>query len=406
MTQSTKHCVLAFSGGLDTSFCVMWLREQGYAVTTVTVNTGGFSNEELARIEALSPTLGAQGHRTVDARAELFDRYLRYLLAGNVLRGNAYPLSVSAERVAQAAAVVEVALGVGATALAHGSTGAGNDQVRFDVAFRALAPALEVITPIRALRLSRQQETDWLAERGITVPARTTQYSVNEGMWGASVGGRETLNSWDALPEDRYPGGALDPARAPRTLTLGFEQGVPTSIDGMAYPPVALVERLNEIGRPYGIGRGVHLGDTILGIKGRVGFEAPAAVLLIQCHRELEKLVLSGKQQFWKDSLGNLYGQLLHEGHFFDPLARDVEAFLDSSQEVVSGEVRVTLRPRAATVEGVRSPFSLMDPQIASYGEANHLWDGQEAAGFAKLYGVPQVLTRKARLLAAARKVK
>ena len=398
--------MLAFSGGLDTSFCVMWLREQGYAVTTVTVNTGGFSDEELARIEALSPTLGAQGHRTIDARAELFDRYLRYLLAGNVLRGNAYPLSVSAERVAQAAAVVEVALSVGATALAHGSTGAGNDQVRFDVAFRALAPALEVITPIRALRLSRQQETDWLAERGVTVPARTTQYSVNEGMWGASVGGRETLNSWDALPEDKYPGGALDPTRAPRTLTIGFEQGVPTSIDGMAYPPVALVERLNEIGRPYGIGRGVHLGDTILGIKGRVGFEAPAAVLLIQCHRELEKLVLSGKQQFWKDSLGNLYGQLLHEGHFFDPLARDVEAFLESSQEVVSGEVRVTLRPRAATVEGVRSPFSLMDPQIASYGEANHLWDGNEAAGFAKLYGVPQVLTRKARLLAAEKKVK
>jgi argininosuccinate synthase len=393
-TPSAKHCALAFSGGLDTSFCVMWLREQGYAVTTVTVNTGGFSKEELARIEALSPRLGAEAHRTIDARAELFDRYLRFLLAGNVLRGNAYPLSVSAERVAQAAAVVEVALAVGASALGHGSTGAGNDQVRFDVAFRALAPGLEVITPIRALRLSRQQETDWLAERGITFPAKTTQYSVNEGMWGASVGGRETLNSWDALPEDKYPGGALDPARAPRTLV----------IDGMAYPPVALVERLNEIGRPFGIGRGVHLGDTILGIKGRVGFEAPAAALLIQCHRELEKLVLSGKQQFWKDSLGNLYGQLLHEGHFFDPLARDVEAFLGSSQEVVTGEVRVTLAPRASVVEGVRSPFSLMDPQIASYGEANHLWDGQEAAGFAKLYGVPQVLTRKARLLAAQKK--
>jgi argininosuccinate synthase len=393
----TKHCALAFSGGLDTSFCVMWLREQGYAVTTVTVDTGGFSKEELARIEALSPRLGAQAHRTVDARAELFDRYLRHLLAGNVLRGNAYPLSVSAERVAQAAAVVEVAQAVGATALAHGSTGAGNDQVRFDVAFRALAPALEVITPIRALRLSRQQETDWLAERGITFPAKTTQYSVNEGMWGASVGGRETLNSWDALPESVYPGGALDPARAPRTLVIGFERGVPVSVDGEPMQPVALIERLNEVGRPYGIGRGIHLGDTILGIKGRVGFEAPAATLLIQCHRELEKLVLSGKQQFWKDSLGNLYGQLLHEGHFFDPLARDLEAFLDSSQEVVSGEVRVTLRPRAATVEGVRSPFSLMDPRIASYGEANHLWDGSEAAGFAKLYGVPQVLARKAR---------
>jgi len=398
VTLFSKHCALAFSGGLDTSFCVMWLVEQGYTVTTVTVNTGGFSKEELARIEALSPTLGAKQHRTVDARGVLFDKYLRFLLAGNVLRGNAYPLSVSAERVAQAAAVVEVAAEVGATALAHGSTGAGNDQVRFDVAFRALTPGLEVLTPIRGLRLSRQQETDWLAERGVTIPAKTTQYSVNEGMWGASVGGRETLTSWDTLPEDKYPGGALDPALAPRTLTIGFEQGIPVSVDGAALPPVALIEHLNAIGRPYGIGRGVHLGDTIVGIKGRVGFEAPAAVLLIQAHRELEKLVLSGKQQFWKDSLGNLYGQLLHEGHFFDPLARDVEAFLSSSQEVVTGEVRVTLTPRAAVVEGVRSPFSLMDPEIASYGETNRLWDGIEAAGFAKIYGVPQVLTRKARM--------
>jgi argininosuccinate synthase len=398
-----KHCVLAFSGGLDTSFCVMWLREQGYAVTTVTVDTGGFPPAELARIEAMSATLGARAHRTIDARGVLFDRYLRYLLAGNVLRGNAYPLSVSAERVAQAVAVVELAIEIGATALAHGSTGAGNDQVRFDVAFRALAPTLEIITPIRSLRLSRQQETNWLAERGVTIPAKTTQYSVNEGMWGASVGGRETLNSWDALPEDRYPGGALDPARAPTTLVIGYERGVPVSLDGERLAAVALVERLNALGRPYGIGRGVHLGDTILGIKGRVGFEAPAATLLIQCHRELEKLVLTGKQQFWKDSLGNLYGQLLHEGHYFDPLARDLEAFLDSSQQVVSGEVRVTLRPRAATVEGTRSPFSLMDPEVASYGEANHLWDGAEAAGFAKLHGVPQVLARKARALAARR---
>jgi argininosuccinate synthase len=397
VSSKPKHAVLAFSGGLDTSFCVIWLKEQGYRVTTVTVDTGGFSMDELARIEALSPRLGASAHRTVDARALLFDRYLRFLLAGNVLRGNAYPLSVSAERVAQAAAVVAVATEVGASALAHGSTGAGNDQVRFDVAFRALAPELEVITPIRALKLSRQQETDWLAERGVTFPAKTTAYSINEGMWGASVGGRETLNSWDALPEAVYPGGALDPARAPRTILIGFERGIPTSLDAEHLAPVELVQELNSVGRPYGIGRGVHLGDTILGIKGRVGFEAPAATLLIQAHRELEKLVLTGKQQFWKDALGNLYGQLLHEGHFFDPVARDVEAFLASSQAAVTGEVRVALMPRASVVEGVRSPHSMMDPRIASYGEANHMWDGAEAAGFAKLYGVQQVIARKAR---------
>ena len=397
MTMQQKHSVLAFSGGLDTSFCVIWLKEQGYRVTTVTVDTGGFSKEELARIEALSTTLGASAHRTVDARAGLFDKYLRFLLAGNVLRGNAYPLSVSAERVAQAAAVVEVAKEVGATALAHGSTGAGNDQVRFDVAFRALASELEVITPIRALKLTRQQETDFLKQRGVTFPAKTTSYSVNEGMWGASVGGKETLNSWDALPEAVYPGGALDPALASRTVLLGFERGVPTTLDAKHMTPVELVQALNSVGRPYGIGRGIHLGDTILGIKGRVGFEAPAATLLIQAHRELEKLVLTGKQQFWKDTLGNLYGQLLHEGHFFDPVTRDVEAFLASSQITVSGEVRVRLTPRASVVEGVRSPFSMMDPKIASYGETNHMWDGAEAAGFAKLYGVQQVIARQAR---------
>ena len=392
----SKHVVLAFSGGLDTSFCVLWLREQGWRVSTVTVNTGGFSPAELARIEAASPKLGAATHRTVDARADLFDGYLRFLLAGNVLRGNAYPLSVSAERVAQAAAVVAVAKELGATALAHGSTGAGNDQVRFDVAFRALAPELEVITPIRQLRLSRQQETDWLSLRGVTFPPKTTAYSVNEGMWGASVGGRETLNSWDALPEAVYPGGEVRDA-PPRTLVIGFEAGVPVALDGKALDPVALIAELNALGRGYGIGRGIHLGDTILGIKGRVGFEAPAAVILIQAHRELEKLVLTAKQQSWKDTLGNLYGQLLHEGHHFDPLARDLEAFLASSQQVVSGEVRVTLMPRVSVVEGVRSPFSMMDPRIASYGEANHLWDGAEAAGFAKLYGVQQVIARKAR---------
>ena len=392
----SKLAVLAFSGGLDTSFCVFFLKEQGYEVATVTVNTGGFSPEELARIEAASPKLGALSHTTVDARAGLFDGYLRYLVYGNVLRGQMYPLSVSAERVCQARAVAELAKSMGATAIAHGSTGAGNDQVRFDVAFRALAPDLEILTPIRDLGLSRAEEMDYCAQRGLVFPEKTKDYSINEGMWGTSVGGRETLDPWSSLPEAAFPGGVIG-TTAPTTLVISFDHGVPAALDGEGLDPVTLIARLNDLGRPYGIGRGVHLGDTILGIKGRVGYEAPAAHLLIGAHRELEKLVLSGKQLFWKESLGNLYGGLLHEGHFFDPLARDLEAFLDSSQDRVSGEVRVTLHPRAFVVEGVQSPYSLMDPRIATYGEANRLWTGVEAAGFAKIFGVQQTLTLKAK---------
>lgn len=392
----SKLAVLAFSGGLDTSFCVFYLKEQGYDVATVTVNTGGFSPEELARIEAASPKLGAISHTTVDARAGLFAGYLRYLIYGNVLRGQMYPLSVSAERVCQARAVAELAKSMGAAAIAHGSTGAGNDQVRFDVAFRALAPDLEILTPIRDLGLSRAEEMAYCAERGLVFPEKTKDYSINEGMWGTSVGGRETLDAWTTLPEAAFPGGVIG-AVAPSSLIISFDHGVPVALDGTRLDPVDLVARLNELGRPYGIGRGVHLGDTILGIKGRVGFEAPAAHLLIGAHRELEKLVLSGKQLFWKESLGNLYGSLLHEGHFFDPLARDLEAFLDSSQDRVRGEVRLTLHPRSFVVEGVQSPYSLMDPRIATYGEANRLWTGAEAAGFAKVFGVQQTLTLKAK---------
>lgn len=392
----SKLAVLAFSGGLDTSFCVLYLQEQGYDVATVTVDTGGFSPEELARIAAASPRLGARSHTTVDARDGLFDGYLRYLVYGNVLRGQLYPLSVSAERVCQARAVAELAKAMGATALAHGSTGAGNDQVRFDVAFRALAPELELLTPIRDLGLSRAEEMAYCAERGVLFSEKTRDYSINEGMWGTSVGGRETLDPWTTLPEAAFPGGVIgSPASA--SLILSFDQGVPVALDGEALEPVALIAKLNDLGRPYGLGRGVHLGDTILGIKGRVGFEAPAAHLLIGAHRELEKLVLSGKQLFWKESLGNLYGSLLHEGHFFDPLARDLEAFLESSQDRVTGEVRLTLHPRTFAVEGVQSAYSLMDPRIATYGEANKLWTGAEAAGFAKIFGVQQTLTLKAK---------
>jgi argininosuccinate synthase len=394
---SKKNVVLAFSGGLDTAFCTVYLREQGYTVTTVTVDTGGFPPEQLASIAALSAKLGAVAHYTVDARDTLFQGYLRHLIAGNVLRGQVYPLSVSAERACQAVEAVRMARKLGAQAIAHGSTGAGNDQVRFDVAFRSLAPELELLTPIRTLALSRQQELSFLAERGIHMPAKLGAYSVNEGMWGTSVGGRETLDSWSMLPEAAFPGGEIPTDLKPRPLTVSFEQGVPVALDGEKLGPVRLVEALNALGRTYGIGRGVHLGDTILGIKGRVGFEAPAAHLLITAHRELEKLVLSGKQLFWKETVGNLYGSLLHEGHFFDPLVKDLEAFLTSSQDRVTGEARLVLYPRTLVVEGVRSPHSLMDAKVATYGEANVLWTGSEAAGFAKLYGVAQMLSHRAK---------
>jgi argininosuccinate synthase len=389
--------LLAFSGGLDTSYCVLWLREQGRDVHTVTVNTGGFDAAELARIEKLAADLGTTSHRTIDAREELFRDYVRFLLFGNVLRGGLYPLSVSAERVCQARRVVAYAKEIGAAALVHGSTGAGNDQVRFDVAFRTLAPEMEILAPIRDLAPSRAEERAFLATRGFEFPEKVEQYSINEGMWGTSIGGKETHDPWQHLPDAAYPGGAIDPQLAPRTIEIGFEGGVPTKFDGNAAAPIAVIEELNQLGRTYGIGRGIHLGDTILGIKGRVGFEAPAAHLLIAAHRELEKLVLSGKQMFWKEHLGNLYGALLHEGHFFDPLARDLEAFLASSQSVVSGEVRLRLLPRSFTIEGIRSPHSLMRSDIASYGEATSLWSGPEAAAYAKIFGVPQMLAMKTR---------
>jgi argininosuccinate synthase len=388
--------LLAFSGGLDTSFCALHLQARGHRVITVTVDTGGFSSEELIRIETLSPQLGAIAHHTINAKTELFESYLRYLIFGNVLRGQTYPLSVSAERVCQAKAVVQLAQQLGVDALAHGSTGAGNDQVRFDVAFRALAPGLDIITPIRELGLSRSEEMEFLAQHGVIFPHKTAAYSINEGLWGTSVGGQETLDAWSTLPEAAFPSGELWDAPSPRTLHIGFTQGVPSSLNDHPMDPVSLITELNHLGRAYGVGRGVHLGDTILGIKGRVGFDAPAAHLLIAAHRELEKLVLSGKQLFWKESLGNLYGSLLHEGHFFDPLTRDLEAFLSSSQNSVSGEARLSLRARSFSIDGVRSKHSLMNADVASYGESNHLWSGAEAASFAKVFGVPQTLALRA----------
>jgi len=391
--QSKGSIVLAFSGGLDTSYCAVWLREQGWRVHTVTVDTGGFDHGELRDIAESAARARVASHEVIDAREALFDRFLRYLIYGNVQRGGVYPLCVSAERVCQAEAVAAHAIKIGADALAHGSTGAGNDQIRFDVAFQVQAPDLDIITPIRDQGLSRQQEVDYLAAHGIAVSPSTGSYSVNAGLWGTTVGGRETLESWPELPESAWPNGEIAAgADESRELIIEFEQGVPVSLDGEPLAPVALVTELNAMAAHFGIGRGVHLGDTILGIKGRVGFEAGAAHLLITAHRELEKLVLSGKQMFWKAQLGDLYGSLIHEGQAYDPLVGDLQAFLAHSQQSVTGEVRLRLHTRAAAVLGVRSPHSLMNADAAAYGEANHLWSGDDARGFARVFGVGQRL--------------
>jgi len=381
--------VLAFSGGLDTSFCAVWLREQGYEVHTVTVRTDS-APDEAAAIEQRAAALGVARHVTLDARRELFDDYLRYLIYDNVLRGDVYPLCVSAERVVQARRCALYARQVGAAALAHGATAAGNDQVRFDVVFRVLAPEVEILAPVREQALTREQEAAYLAQRGLPVPARLTRYSVNRGLWGATIGGVETHRSDRVLPEEAYVM-TRPPAQrpsAPEDVRVRFERGVPVALEGQDMDPVGLIDRLNELGGRHGVGRGVHLGDTILGIKGRVVFEAPAAAVLIAAHRELEKLVLSRQQLFWKRTLGDLYGALLHEARFFDPLARDIEAFLVSSQQCVTGEVQVRLFQGQATVRGATSPYGLLNAQVALYGERAALWSGAEAAAFAKLYGL------------------
>jgi argininosuccinate synthase len=401
----TMPIVLAFSGGLDTSFCVPYLTETtGHPVYTVTVNTGGITDDDVQALSAKSENLGAAGHFLVDARQELYDDYLSYLIKGNVLRGEVYPLCVGPERVVQAAKVVEVARKVGATAVAHGSTGAGNDQVRFDVALHALADDLEIITPIRDQGLSRQDTTEFLEAHGFEVAADTTAYSINRGLWGTTVGGKETHTTTEALPEDAYPD-TVAPADAPDTpltLTLTFEQGLPVALDGTAMDPVALIETLNALGGEHGVGRAIHVGDTILGIKGRVGFEAPAPIILITAHRELEKLVLSKWQQVQKKQLGDFYGMLLHEGQYFDPVMRDIEAFLDTSQQVVSGTVTLKLFKGHIDVLGADSPHSLFNAGVATYGEENALWNGRDARGFTRLAGLQGVLATKARNSATA----
>ena len=387
--------VLAFSGGLDTSFCVAFLsRERGAAVTTVTVNTGGASRADLDAVAAQAKAVGAVAHHEIDAREAVFERFIATLVRGNVLRGAVYPVSVAAERTQQAVEVANLARVLGADAVAHGSTGAGNDQVRFDVAFAVLLPGVPILTPIRELGLAREQATAYLEEHGLPVPAGSGRYSVNRGLWGTTLGGGWTHDPWQGPPADAW-GETGTTAAAVERIVVAWKEGLPIALDGERLTGWRLIEALDERLRPHAIGRGVHLGETVLGIKGRVGFEAGPALVLVAAHRELEKLVLTKWQMFWKDHLAQFWGDRLHEGQAFDPVMRDVEALVASSQQRVEGDTRVELLAGAFRVTGVRSPFSLMDAGVARYGESNALWTGDEARAFAKLAAVPSLLAAR-----------
>ena len=394
MQNGHRRVALAFSGGLDTSYCVARLHADGWTVHTVWVDTGAATDSLRRAIETQALACGAAQHHAVDARQPVFDRFVRFLIQGNVLRGEVYPLSGAAERTQQAMSLVDVARQIGATAVAHGSTGAGNDQVRFDVALRVLAPDLTILTPVRDATLTRPQAIAWLEERKLPVPQAASAYSVNAGLWGTTWGGGWTHDPWAGPPAE-----LLDPpsdAPAPTEIVLGWNAGLPIAVDGTPLPGPALIERLGELTRAYGIGRNTHLGETALGIKGRIGFEAGAALVVIHAHRELEKLVLTRWQTFWKDQLGKFYGDRLHEGQYFDPALRDIEALITSSQARVVGDTRVLLAPGRFQVTGVRSPFSLMDPAVATYGEEPRLWTGDEARAFARVAAIPSLLAARA----------
>jgi len=398
-SSNMQTAVLAFSGGLDTSFCVPWLQERGYQVVTVTVDTGGFSPEDLAQIEARSRELGAVAHREVDGRQTLWDTVVSYIIKGNVLRGGVYPLCAGPERLVQAMHVVDFAQHYGAAAIAHGSTGAGNDQVRFDLAIRALMPEAKILTPIRDLGAQRAEEVEYLTSRGFRVEEKTGRYSINKGMLGTTIGGGETLNSWEYPPDEAFVDTtpAFDAPDQPATLELAFDRGLPVALDGKSLLPFDLMAALAEMGGKHGVGRGMHLGNTILGLKGRVAFEAPAALIAIAAHKELEKLVLTKQQQFWKDHLADVYGNMLHEGLYFDPVMRDIESMVDSSQRTVTGDVRISLYKGHMQVIGCRSPYSLLDRKVGTYGETNKAWTGAEATAFCKLYGLQSVLAYRLR---------
>ncbi len=380
-----EKVVLAFSGGLDTSFCAIYLAvEKGMEVHTAIANTGGFSKEELAHIELKAYALGVKSHHTIDVTDDYYNKGIRYMVYGNVLRNNTYPISVSSERIFQALAVIEYAKRIGATHVAHGSTGAGNDQIRFDLAFEVLAPGIKIITPTRDLELSRDAEIDYLREHGVVDNFEKMAYSVNKGLWGTSIGGRETLQSDKTLPEEAYPTHLQKEGE--ETITLEFLKGQIKGVNGKTYDhPVDAIIEIEKLGSAWAIGRDMHIGDTIIGIKGRVGFEAAAPMLIIKAHQMLEKHTLTKWQQYWKEQLGNWYGMFLHEAMYLEPVMRDIEKFLENSQENVTGKVIITLRPYHFQLVGIESDHDLMKSEFGQYGEMNKGWTADDAKGFTKI---------------------
>ena len=387
--EKKKKVVLAFSGGLDTSFCAKYLSaDLGYEVHTAIANTGGFSEEELARIEERAMALGAASHAALDVTKDYYEKSIRYMIAGNVLRNGTYPISVSSERIFQAIAIIEYAKKIGADAVAHGSTGAGNDQVRFDLTFQILAPEIEIITPTRDMTLTREYEINYLKEHGVEADFKKLEYSINKGLWGTSIGGKETLKSELTLPEEAYPSKVT--ASEPEKLTITFEKGEPVAVNGTPIADrIEAIRTIEAIGSKFGIGRDMHIGDTIIGIKGRVGFEAAGPILIIAAHKMLEKHVLTKWQQYWKDQIGTWYGMFLHEAQYLDPAMRDMEAFLESTQAHVSGTVELLLRPYSYTLVGVDSPYDLMKTDFGEYGEVNKAWSADDVKGFTSIMGNP-----------------
>jgi argininosuccinate synthase len=383
-----ESILLAFSGGLDTSFCVPWLKDTyGRPVITVTVDTGGINAAAARSLAERSKLLGAIEHHQIDAREAYFNQVLKFLIMGNVRRGNLYPLCVGAERVLQAQTIAQMALTLKTKMVAHGCTAAGNDQVRFEVALRTLAPELEIIAPVRDRAFKRPEQLKYLEQHHLPIPPFGGAYSVNRGLWGVTIGGKETLTSQGTIPDDAWvlSKDAFAKPLSERRLRIGFEQGVPVSLDGAKLSAVAIIEKLEAVAGPLGIGRGIHLGDTVIGTKGRVAFEAPAAEVLLNAHRELEKLVLTGKQARIKETVAQPYGELVHEGQHLDPVCRDIEALLLSSQMRVTGEVSVVLRPGSLFVEGVTSPYSLMAASKGVYGESAGEWTPADALGYSKM---------------------
>ena len=380
-----KKLVIAYSGGLDTSYCAVSLSKAGYDVHAVSVNTGGFTKAEIKAIEANAYKMGVSTYKNIDAVASYYDKVIKYLIFGNVLKNNTYPLSVSAERIIQAIEIIEYAKSINAKYIAHGSTGAGNDQVRFDMIFQTLAPEIEIITPIRDNKLTRQEEIDYLKANGIDLSWEKAKYSVNKGLWGTSVGGAETLTSDKALPESAYPSQLK--AQHEQKVELNFKAGELVAVNDKIDTPQHCIAYLNEIASKYAIGRDIHVGDTIVGIKGRVGFEAAAALITIKAHHLLEKHTLTKWQLQHKDYLSSFYGMHLHEGQYLDPVMRDIEAYLQNSQSKVTGSVFITLKPYHFTLDGISSANDLMNAKFGSYGEENKSWTAEEAKGFIKING-------------------